>query len=558
MGFVEDGSSALPPVKANANAPTGAPSDWAAGDANRLRQALLDLRSDLTGWVDVRQYGATGDGLTDDYAAFAAAYSANGMVVPPGAYLLSASLLLSQPVTMQTGAYFVIPNGVTLTLNGVFTAPLTKVFSCSGTGSVVFGPDAIVEAFPQWFGAIADGNVTDNSPAIRLAVNSMPWGGKLKIPAGQYRMTTEVALHAGITVEGVTSIDRWSGSPPYTAGMPSYLWQETSNNAIFTIGGGAESIYIRDLSLAPAVSPSSTPPGAGKHGIRMLGEGPQFVWQISIERCYFYNLDYAISCVDPNAGAAAPDYDWSVAPVSIRNCVFRYPNVGIYLDTNNADGWLLDSCSFNVPTNGIGFYGYRFGYFELLNCFAGGATATGNSFVKIVGHGAESIENFKLDNCQAETLAHFIWFDAAGTATLQRTATIQNCIWQMGADIYVGRPWELLMIGNYVGEYVYVESTGVIVHSICDRIVSGKHISFIGVGISATSYIKTYIPGQTVDSTLVGADGYIMNGRSTIYANAAPGGTWKTGDRTINSSPTVGQPKAWVYTGAAWQSEGNL
>lgn len=48
-----------------------------------------------------------------------------------------------------------------------------------------------------------------------------------------------------------------------------------------------------------------------------------------------------------------------------------------------------------------------------------------------------------------------------------------------------------------------------------------------------------------------------------FYRNAQPAaGTWAVGDRVINNTPTVGQPKSWVCTVAGtpgtWVSEGNL
>lgn len=51
--------------------------------------------------------------------------------------------------------------------------------------------------------------------------------------------------------------------------------------------------------------------------------------------------------------------------------------------------------------------------------------------------------------------------------------------------------------------------------------------------------------------------------RSTIYGTAAPvAGTWRQGDRVINSAPAAGSPKAWSCTVAGtpgtWVSEGNL
>lgn len=43
--FINDGAAVLPPVKEDASPPTGEIDEWAAGDANRVREALLDLRT---------------------------------------------------------------------------------------------------------------------------------------------------------------------------------------------------------------------------------------------------------------------------------------------------------------------------------------------------------------------------------------------------------------------------------------------------------------------------------------------------------------------------------
>jgi len=64
----------------------------------------------------------------------------------------------------------------------------------------------------------------------------------------------------------------------------------------------------------------------------------------------------------------------------------------------------------------------------------------------------------------------------------------------------------------------------------------------------------------------LGADSFGMYDKiaQPLYkGTSAPiGGTWKKGDRIINSNPTVGQPKAWACTVAGtpgtWVSEGNL
>ncbi|HEY0213249.1 MAG TPA: glycosyl hydrolase family 28-related protein [Paenirhodobacter sp.] len=75
-------------------------------------------------WVDVRDFGAKGDGVTDDTAAFAAAdVAANGrsIVVPSGQYFIGSSLTLTAPVRF-TGT-LIMPVAARLVLQGSYDFP---------------------------------------------------------------------------------------------------------------------------------------------------------------------------------------------------------------------------------------------------------------------------------------------------------------------------------------------------------------------------------------------------------------------------------------------------
>jgi hypothetical protein len=90
--FIETGTLAGPmadakPLPAGAN-PNLIPNLQAAR-WNEHRSALLDLRTHSSGWVNVRSYGAVGDGVTDDTAAIQAAKTAldlGTIRIPKGDY----------------------------------------------------------------------------------------------------------------------------------------------------------------------------------------------------------------------------------------------------------------------------------------------------------------------------------------------------------------------------------------------------------------------------------------------------------------------------------------
>jgi hypothetical protein len=85
---------------------------------------------DMMAWVDVRDYGAKGDGITDDSAAFEAAdAAANGrmVMVPAGTYHLAESVIMSSRVQFE----------------GTVTMPTDKILSLTKD----YGLPVYIEAF---------------------------------------------------------------------------------------------------------------------------------------------------------------------------------------------------------------------------------------------------------------------------------------------------------------------------------------------------------------------------------------------------------------------------
>ncbi|MCL1629777.1 glycoside hydrolase family 55 protein [Roseibaca sp. V10] len=80
--------------------------------------------ADLLGVVDVLDYGAKGDGTTDDHAAFLAAISAAGtrrLLVPEGTFRIDSDLTIPGPVTFR--GTLVMPDSALLILHHDFTLP---------------------------------------------------------------------------------------------------------------------------------------------------------------------------------------------------------------------------------------------------------------------------------------------------------------------------------------------------------------------------------------------------------------------------------------------------
>jgi hypothetical protein len=110
--FVWD-NVALPEDKidaSGASSPVSNPTrKWSANDANRTFQGIRDLRTAIqAGYVNVKQYGALGDGVTDDTAALQAALDATAgrtLYIPMGKYLFSTTLTISARAHRIIGDY---------------------------------------------------------------------------------------------------------------------------------------------------------------------------------------------------------------------------------------------------------------------------------------------------------------------------------------------------------------------------------------------------------------------------------------------------------------------
>lgn len=149
---------------------------------------------------------------------------------------------------------------------------------------------------------------------------------------------------------------------------------------------------------------------------------------------------------------------------------------------------------------------------------------------------------------------------------------------QLGSAVYLdGACSGNFVIGNAIGDEAATEYYGVringstVKHTTVSDNVFGNFTTNVAIQNDANPYAAMTSGSGNVfaGSSLLAIAAtppmvsYDSGGSATVRANAAPTtGTWKRGDRFINSVPTVGQPKAWVCTvggtPGTWVSEGVL
>jgi hypothetical protein len=131
----------------------------------------------LRDYPSVMDFGAVGNGIANDAAAFVLANNAGPFTIPAGTYRIATNLALTNPVSIEAGAKIAVQTGVTFTFSGV-----------QDTVSV------------SSFGAVGNGT-TNDSAAFQAAINS---GAPVFVPytASGFALEDTITLPAGSSITG--------------------------------------------------------------------------------------------------------------------------------------------------------------------------------------------------------------------------------------------------------------------------------------------------------------------------------------------------------------------
>jgi len=120
-----------------------------------LEDAAIDVGS-AYGYVTESDFGAEGDGVTDDRGAFnSAAGVLTHIVVPSGTYKFSSNITFGTGITLEIrpGAQLSPDSGVTITINGDIQAGNYQIFT--GSGTVTIGTRCLLR-YDRWDGTASD------------------------------------------------------------------------------------------------------------------------------------------------------------------------------------------------------------------------------------------------------------------------------------------------------------------------------------------------------------------------------------------------------------------
>jgi hypothetical protein len=481
--------------------------------------------------ASVIDFGAVGNGTTNDRAALAAAEAAGaGIYLPPGVYRVSASITLSKVVTFAPGAILKPDSGITITLSGEIDAGMWQIFDTSAGGTFA-GPVRNQLIYPDWWGAVP--NIpTNQSPNIQAAITFAQAGARtVYLRNGMWRCDTTLFMREpagivgdpGISSQGVDASISTLDFSSAASGVSGLVIGRTND---FPLDGCTiQDIAIYRSTLAPS--------GSGSFGMILKS-----VRQAECINVQIWNFDrgYSLqgtatwacsmcefrSCRSTNAGTIHWDI-WSAFDCAFDRCqagggtalycVYIYPNANASLPNalhwtngtfvgNTGDGiriltgfWHnIENCVFEeFASNGI-LISMAVQDLSLLN------VSVIDCWFNNCGNGIGSVGsggNFRFDNNRIELSANKgttgIGIDSASSVAVERDVTISGNIVKVNSATQTGISLQRISGAHIYGNRIYCANAaaaqpGIFLGGLCQNSIVSQNRSYTthadAVGIS--------------------------------------------------------------------------
>ena len=498
------------------------------------------VESKLRDTVSVKDFGAVGDGVTDDTTAIQNAINASSeLYFPPGNYLVSAQINLKNDFSIvgEPGAKIILANGVTPHVlrgnpcnNFVMQNMTIEGNGLSGNSTVYISNSANV--------TIQNCKIT-KSGANAIWLSSCVFA-KVEncILSSNYYYGLEFRDCDGCKAIANQCNDNGStGVATSTGGRGIMLWR-------------SRGCYIAGNRMV----------NNNEYGLRIYSE--------AADATTSNNNVITGNFFADNTDCDFLFYDEGVAFSFVSNNAVS-DNV-VYRTTNTVLGasFVLHG-DFNTYTNNHVYKSGAFGTDVGFNFFnAEYCTITACSVHNMAqSFSTSSSENITIDNCFGDGVANALTVPTTGII-------VKNCKFLHGgpgaADVaiinynatgknfYEGNIFDGFHTGIYIDDKPVAIFRNTTINSVFAGIRAGAATDISNVELGANSW-DSAAPWElsALNKTISTYDKAV-----TYYISSPVSLAWDVGDRCYNSSPSVGQPKSWVCTVAGapgtWTSEGNL
>tara|TARA_R110000868_G_scaffold74430_2_gene215280 strand:+ start:1418 stop:3490 length:2073 start_codon:yes stop_codon:yes gene_type:complete len=562
------------------------------------------VQTKLREMVSVKDFGAKGDGSTDDTAAFRAAIQTNKPVfVPFGTYCINSPVITEAEVTAGTYGTSVSLIGQSPVHTGaagngrveIDLTSNTQYFSAFGYSPFISnisfdnGVDVIhystqgldcsivelnsVRAFGftgTFFKGFGSGNGTH-----------ITWNDPVILSNFSTAIVFDDTMFGGSPLQGFDALAIHDG------------WIETQSAIGFKIATG--NFSVSDTRFIPYTSVGSywfSHSGEGSFSLYNCdfgGESGRKILQwnesggsISLNNCGIYStasliainlvaapVSISLNNVNSDSNPASMidvDGGMTTANYELLSCTEFHVDQQFKYTLNNLANYANAAASAVVAKD---YAPYHNAAVLTSDCVAsGGSTwvsaSGGAGFTSVTGASAPDLYGanaygFKFTS--TSSASGYLYMNsspglstlAEGSYTYELVATVTAGAGAVQVTMYFGEE----VTGRPASKVFWI---GPGTHHLCfPFIYRTSMVANLGIGFQMFT-------GATLSVTRVKVFSNNYNTRNfNMYATAAPTGVtiaWERGDRVINSAPVVGQPKSWVCTVAGapgtWVSEGNL
>jgi hypothetical protein len=511
-----------------------------------------NVQSKLRETVSVKDFGAVGDGVTNDTAAIQAAINAGNYVLfPTGTYNVSTQIALHSNSHIDLGGSTI--NWVGAVVNN--SNKSNKADNCVFYSNYSLAPPSPI----KYNVSITNGTINVND-----------WGCAIncKQTYGFYiaDLIINTAQCAGINITDSDpgSIERCTlndcAANPASGFNPATDLEAWSDG--IAVWYGSSNVTVKDCSVI------NTRVGTGRAAIfmeRPSTESLRNSTNISAIDCTFQGYDRQFHV----------ELAYNISAI---NCTFNFVTSGTKTFNSAVVVWDSTDVTFvgcKINTVNIGVSHTR----ALRNTFVGcnissTAASSGTELFRAIDSPTTSFSNFSFTDCYINAnLAALVvsYMDAKFEAcTLQTNAYSLNNIYEgnfIFTDCLFNKAGVRTALGTSTNTYDFTNCTWTgftsvqnpIASTVGVRRVTLTNCEFNGGQVYCESPLE--IIGKTVYDynlyTVASLKGPIVNGN--WYKNATPTtGSWLAGNRIYRYTPTVGQPKSWVCTSSTDVTTGTI